>query len=110
MKKASILFFILVFTIVTVFGLIINAYALEKGDANADGKVNADDAIYLLYHVVFGKKDYPLREEGDYNSDGKVDKNDAIYLLYHTIFPNKYPLYPEKKPVQTGDNWSPDVI
>lgn len=116
MKRITAMLFVLIFTVVSVFGLIINAYALEKsGDANGDGKINPDDAIYLLYNTVFGNQKYPLRKDGDYNSDGKVNKNDAIYLLYHTIYnsvyPNRYPLYPEKKPpVQTGDNWSPDVI
>ncbi len=109
------MFFALVFTLVAVFGTMINAYALEKsGDANGDGKINADDAIYLLYNTVFGNQKYPLSKDGDYNSDGKVNKNDAIYLLYHTIYsdvtPNKYPLYPQMPPPQTGDNWSPDII
>lgn len=115
MKRTALMLFVVIFTLVSVFGLMINASALEKGgDANGDGKINADDAIYLLYNTVFGSQKYPLVKDGDYNSDGKVNKNDAVYLLYHTIynsiFPNKYPLYPEKKPVQTGDNWSPDII
>lgn len=31
-----------------------------KGDLNGDGEVNNADAIYLLYHVIFGGTLYPL--------------------------------------------------
>jgi hypothetical protein len=29
-------------------------------DFNADGKIDADDAVYLLLHIMFGPEDYPL--------------------------------------------------
>ena len=34
--------------------------AEESGDFDGNGTVNTDDAIYLLYHVMFGGEDYPL--------------------------------------------------
>ena len=57
-----------------------------RGDFNGDGKVDSDDAIYLLKNVFFGK-DYPLNQGGDLNGDGKVDSDDAIYLssMYSSV-------------------------
>jgi len=61
------------------------------GDVDRNMKVNENDAIYLLRHVVFPEK-YPVEVVGDYDKDGNVDENDAIYLLRHVVFPEKYPL------------------
>ena len=61
------------------------------GDVDRNMKVNENDAIYLLRHVVFPEK-YPVEVVGDYDKDGDVDENDAIYLLRHVVFPEKYPL------------------
>lgn len=57
-----------------------------RGDFNGDGKVDSDDAIYLLKNIFFGK-DYPLNQGGDLNGDGKVDSDDAIYLssMYSSV-------------------------
>lgn len=62
-----------------------------SADVNGDGKVDKDDAIYLLRHVLFPDK-YNLTVNGDIDGNGKVNKDDAIYLLRHVLFPNKYPL------------------
>lgn len=62
-----------------------------RGDFNGDGKVDSDDAIYLLKNIFFGK-DYPLNQGGDLDGDGKVDSDDAIYLLKYVFFGNDYPL------------------
>jgi len=61
------------------------------GDCNTDGKINDQDAIYLLRHVYFPSR-YPMAEPADYNKDGKLNDQDAIYLLRHVYFPNRYPL------------------
>ncbi len=61
------------------------------GDVDKNRKVDEDDAIYLLRHVIFPDK-YPLDIHPDYDRDGNVDEDDAIYLLRHVIFPDKYPL------------------
>ena len=64
---------------------------LSRGDANADGAVTAEDAVYLLYYTMM-PEDYPIVADADYNGDGTVDSDDAICLLYHALLPDLYPL------------------
>lgn len=61
---------------------------------DGEGEVDANDAIYLLYHVFFGEESYPVNKSCDFDASGSVDANDAIYLLYHVFFGEEsYPLY-----------------
>ena len=63
------------------------------GDMDSNKKKNSDDAVYLLYHTLFGKEDYPIKQSGDIDGNGKTDSNDAVYLLYHVLFgEDEYPL------------------
>ena len=62
-----------------------------SADADGNGKIDKDDAIYLLRHVVYPDK-YPLTVDCDVDGNGKLDKDDAIYLLRHVVYPDKYPL------------------
>ena len=62
-----------------------------SADADGDGKIDKDDAIYLLRHVVYPDK-YPMTVDCDVDGNGKLDKDDAIYLLRHVVYPDKYPL------------------
>ena len=62
------------------------------GDVNNDGKVNSDDATYLLYHT-FSPAEYPVRQDCDFDGNGAVDSKDATYLLYYTFSPDEDPLY-----------------
>lgn len=66
--------------------------AFIPGDVDADGEVDLDDAIYLLYHVNFSDT-YPVNQPVDFNGDSKEDLDDAIYLLYHVNFSGAYPLH-----------------
>ncbi len=56
-----------------------SAYTL--GDANGDGAIDLEDAVYLL-NYLFRNDDPPdPLEAGDANCDGTVEVGDAIYLL-----------------------------
>lgn len=69
------------------------AVSMPSGDMNADGKVNDQDAMYLLRYTLIPSR-YPISVDGDVNSDGKVNDQDAMYLLRYTLIPSRYPLYP----------------
>ena len=65
-----------------------------RGDVDGNEKLNSNDAVYLLYHVMFGNEDYPINQNGDMDGNGKVNSNDAVYLLYRVMFGEEdYPLY-----------------
>lgn len=62
-----------------------------SGDLNKDNKINNDDVILLLWHVLF-PEDYGINVNADFNSDGKVNNADVVLLLWHVLFPEDYPL------------------
>ena len=64
------------------------------GDANGDGKLTTDDAVYLAYAIMFDDDRYPVRIHSDFDGDGYFDETDAIHLLYYVMFGAKdYPIY-----------------
>ena len=63
-----------------------------RGDVDADGDVDSDDAIQLLMHFHF-PENYHLNQSGDMDGNGVVDSDDSIYLLMYTYFQEEYPLY-----------------
>ena len=64
------------------------------GDVDGNGEVETDDAIYLLYYVMFGEEDYPVNQDCDFDGNGELNTDDAIYLLYRVMFgEEKYPLH-----------------
>lgn len=64
------------------------------GDVDGSGKVDQEDAVYLLLYTMFGENFYPLdKTVADADGSGKVDQEDAVYLLLHTMFGEAfYPL------------------
>lgn len=71
-------------------------YALPNtlpGDLDGVEGITSDDAIYLLYSILFGEEDYPVTQDADFDGSGAVDSDDAIYLLYNILFGEEdYPL------------------
>ena len=64
-----------------------------KGDVDGNNMVDSDDAIHLLYNVLFGEESYPLNQNSDFDGNGIVDSDDAIHLLYNVLFgSDSYPL------------------
>ena len=63
------------------------------GDVNANGSVDNDDVIWLLWSTLFGDAQYPIRGAADFTKDGAVSNDDVIWLLWHTLFGGEeYPL------------------
>ena len=75
------------------------------GDMDQNGKVDMDDAVYLLYNTYFPERyslpEHPDHKEencagcmtiGDLDQNGVRDLDDAIYLLFHVNFPEDYHL------------------
>ena len=56
------------------------------GDVNGDGIIDNRDAIYTLYHFVYGDEKYPVEQDWDFNGDGEYSNKDAIYVLYASLF------------------------
>ena len=63
----------------------------QKGDVNADGYVNDEDVILLLWHTLLPDM-YPIDCDADFTDDGFVNDEDVILLLWHTLLPDLYPL------------------
>ena len=64
-----------------------------NGDMDHDADVDSDDAVYLLYAILFGTAAYPVEQPLDLNRDGEANEDDALYLLYHSFFgESEYPL------------------
>lgn len=66
-------------------------YTCPAGDVNEDGRVNEDDAIYLLQYVLMPEL-FPISQSVDYIKDGAITEQDAIYLLQYVLLPDHFPL------------------
>ena len=68
--------------------------AAIPGDMDSSSKLDTDDAVYLLLHIMFGEGDYPIAAANkDMDGNGKLDTDDAVYLLLHVMFgAEDYPL------------------
>ncbi len=86
-----VLMLVMVFSI-SAFAVTANAESAVAGDHDGNSEVNFNDAVYLLYHTLFGEENYPITLNADYDDDGAVTDADAIYLMHHTLTPDEYPL------------------
>jgi hypothetical protein len=72
----------------------IGATFVQRGDANADGVIDASDVVYLLNHLfIYGPEPIPF-EAGDANCDGTVDASDVVYLLNYLFIAGPLPCDP----------------
>ena len=62
-----------------------------RGDANGDGVITDQDAIYTLFSFFYPEQ-YPNNQDYDFDGNGSFNDQDAIYLLFHFFYPEKYPL------------------
>ena len=88
-KSKIALLLVLVIAFASLFSAVGTASALG-GDFNGSGTLSTADAIYLLYHTLFGDEDYPIDQKGDVNNDGVVNADDATYLLFSILFGEEY--------------------
>ena len=72
--------------IFVLFATTFSTAVLAAGDIDGSGRINASDAVYLLYNTIYGDDEYPLKRNGDVDGNGIVDSDDAVYLLYNTLF------------------------
>ncbi len=62
------------------------------GDTDMDGRVDEEDAEYLLTAMLF--PDYnPVVYEQDYDGNGSFDTDDTLYLLLSRYDPAGFPIY-----------------
>ncbi|MBN1422395.1 MAG: hypothetical protein JXP34_26705 [Planctomycetes bacterium] len=66
-----------------------------RTDANADGRHDVGDAIYLLSHLFASGPPLPCDDAGDANDDGRLDLGDAIAILNHLFGGPPLPRPPE---------------
>ena len=56
------------------------------GDINADGSINASDALMVLqYSVSIRTLDSDQRDRADVNGDGDINANDALLILQYSV-------------------------
>ncbi|MBO5747341.1 MAG: family 16 glycosylhydrolase [Clostridia bacterium] len=91
-KSKIAVLLVLVIAFASLLSMVGPASALV-GDYNGSGTLSTADAVYLLYHTLFGSEEYPITQDGDSNGDGKVDGEDATHLLFNILFgSDDYPL------------------
>ena len=78
----SVRFFAFLLAFLTLFPLLVAAEEPQRGDLNADGRVDAFD-FQLLKAFVLGN--YSANPDGDFNADGRIDAFDFQLLKAHVL-------------------------
>ena len=67
-------------------GIAVNAYEIEMGDINADGRVDAYDSLITLRQSVgFEEIDFRYRPYADLDSNGDITSFDALLILRKSV-------------------------
>ncbi len=66
---------------ITVAG--VQAVTFLPGSANADGRLDIADGIYILNYLFAGGPPLPCELAGDANGDCVLDSSDAVYVIMH---------------------------
>ncbi len=74
-----------IFVLIILFTSAFTALAATAGDVNADGKINATDALMILKHSVGKTTEGFDKSAADVNADGKVNASDALLVLKITV-------------------------
>ncbi len=79
----------------------------QRGDINADGRVDLTDPIFLLNALFLGRPQPPCGDAADADDSGRVNLTDAIYLLNHLFRGGQQPPGPYR---QCGNDPTPDNL
>ena len=55
--------------------------SFARGDANADGRQNPTDAVFVLDHLFGGREKPTCAKSADANDSGTIDIADPVFLL-----------------------------
>ena len=79
----------------------------KKGDVNGNGKVEIDDTVCILRHLVNKPNDKFVEAAADVNGSGKIDIDDAVMVLKFLV--GKIPALSRSKVQDTDtDEYDPD--
>ncbi|MBN1442737.1 MAG: dockerin type I repeat-containing protein [Planctomycetes bacterium] len=78
-----------------------------RGDANADGRQDLSDAVYILSYLYTGGSVLTCMKAGDTNDSSLVDLSDAVYLLNHLYLGG---LRPDDPWTECGRDPTPDEL
>ncbi len=79
----------------------------RRGDANADGKVDIADPIWIIYEIIGSGQTAPCKKAQDADDNGSVNFSDALYLVMYLFKSGPAP----KAPFPTcGQDTSTDSI
>lgn len=65
-----------------------------RGDANADGRVDVADALFLLQHVLATGATVLCEKAGDSNDDGRLDLADVVSIIAYRFSEGPAPTSP----------------